>query len=197
MLDTTSITAEKQQLREAAKRSRADAFLRQGRTAAEGIASHGLDFTNVLTGAWVSGFSAINDELDPLPLMMRLQATGYRLALPVLQGTGQPLLFRSWQPGNPVVTKRWGIREPLPEAPLVQPDVILVPLLAFDAEGYRLGYGGGYYDRTLAEARAGRSVIAIGLGYDSQEVPAVPHDDFDQQLDWVLTPSGPRNPKNT
>ena len=124
--------------------------------------------------------------------MRRLADDGFVLGLPVMQGAGNPLLFRLWQPDDVMAETRWGIREPLPAAPEIKPDVILVPLLAFDAQGYRLGYGGGYYDRTLAEARAVRSVVAVGLAYDVQEVRAVPHDDFDQRLDWVLTPSGPR-----
>src|SRR5690606_31264049 len=95
-------------------------------------------------------------------------------------------------PGDPTTEVSWGIRQPLPSAPEVSTDVMLVPLLAFDAAGHRLGYGGGYYDRTLALARAERKIVAIGLAYDVQEVAAVPRLDFDQRLDWVLTPSGPR-----
>ena len=85
----------------------------------------------------------------------------------------------------------WGIREPLPTAPLVEPDVLLSPLLAFDARGYRLGYGGGFYDRTLARLRGIKTVVAIGLALDEQKVDAVPHADYDERVDWVLTPSGP------
>ena len=192
VLDPLSINAAKQQLRAIAKSIRADAFARHGRSASEEIAAHGLDFANRQAGLTVSGFFAINDEIDPQPLMLRLVDDGHHLALPTLQGPGKPLLFRRWHPGDPMAEQRWGIREPLPSAPQVQPNVILVPLLAFDGQGYRLGYGGGYYDRTLAEARATRSVTAVGLAYDAQEVQSVPHDDYDQRLDWVLTPSGPR-----
>jgi 5-formyltetrahydrofolate cyclo-ligase len=85
----------------------------------------------------------------------------------------------------------WGIPEPKADKPVLEPNVLLVPLLAFDARGGRLGYGGGFYDRTLAGLRAKKPIVAIGLAYDEQQVDAVPHLDYDQRLDWVLTPSGP------
>jgi 5-formyltetrahydrofolate cyclo-ligase len=85
----------------------------------------------------------------------------------------------------------WDIAEPRADQPKLEPDVLLVPLLAFDRQGWRLGYGGGFYDRTLAELRGRKAVTAVGLGYDQQQVDAVPHLAYDQRLDWVLTPSGP------
>jgi 5-formyltetrahydrofolate cyclo-ligase len=108
-----------------------------------------------------------------------------------MQGKGKPLIFRRWHPGDELAETTWGIREPLPSAPELVPEIVLAALLAFDARGYRLGYGGGFYDRTLAAVRAHNPVVAIGLAYDEQRVDAVPHLDYDQQLDWVLTPSGP------
>ena len=139
----------------------------------------------------VSGFSAIGDEIRPLPLLARLMRDGHPLCLPAMQGKGLPLLFREWKPGDPTRDAVWGIHEPLPSAPPVAPDVLLVPLLAFDDRGYRLGYGGGFYDRTIAGLRARQPVVAIGLAFDEQRVDAVPHSDNDERLDWVLTPSGP------
>jgi 5-formyltetrahydrofolate cyclo-ligase len=87
---------------------------------------------------------------------------------------------------------QWGIAEPMADKPEVEPDVLLVPLLAFDKHGHRLGYGGGFYDRTLMKLRVKKPVVAVGLAYDELEVDAVPHESYDQRLDWVLTPSGPR-----
>jgi 5-formyltetrahydrofolate cyclo-ligase len=139
----------------------------------------------------VSAFAAIGEEIDPAPLMLRLRADGFRLCLPVMQGKGRPLLFRAWEPGEPMEERMWGIREPRSSAPEVAPDIVLAPLLAFDRAGYRLGYGAGFFDRTLAAVRSRKAIIAIGLAYDEQEVDAVPHLDYDQRLDWVLTPSGP------
>ena len=139
----------------------------------------------------VSGFSSINDEIDVGPLLSRLSGEGYGLALPVISGNGQPLVMRAWKPGETLQKKTWGIAEPLSSAPVVHPDVVLVPLLAFDDEGYRLGYGGGFYDRTLVELRAIKPIVAIGVAYDEQRVDAVPRGRYDEPVDWMLTPSGP------
>jgi len=139
----------------------------------------------------VSSYWSMGAELAPEHLETRLRADGHTLCLPVMVGKGRPLVFRRWAPGDPMVDRMWGIREPAATAPEVVPDVLMVPLLAFDREGWRLGYGGGFYDRTLQALRASKPILAVGLAYDEQEVDAVPHLDYDQPLDWVLTPSGP------
>lgn len=160
------------------------------REAASEIAATGLDFANPPAGAVVSGYSAMRSELDPLPLMKRLSDVGHPLALPVTPPRGDPLLFRQWRPGARLVDGGFGVRVPGEEAGGVEPDILLVPLLAFDENGFRLGYGAGYYDRTLRSLRARKPVVAIGIAYDEQKVENVPHDDYDEPLDWVLTPSG-------
>jgi len=191
--DRNAVALAKQNLRSTAKRIRASLPPDLRDEAAHRIAGHGIGFAGLPQGAVVAGYIAIGEEIDPLPLLQRINREGYRLALPLVREKGAPLSFRAWQPGDPLAEARWGLREPLPDAPEVEPDTLLVPLLAFDAQGYRLGYGGGFYDRTIAMARSSRGLVAIGLAYDEQEVPAVPRLDFDQRLDWVLTPSGPRN----
>lgn len=137
----------------------------------------------------VSAYCAIGDELDAVAVAAPLPN---QLALPVLQGAGKPLLFRAWGPGEPLAPRIWNICEPLESARRVEPDVLLVPLLAFDSSGMRLGYGGGYYDRTLDQLRSERQIIAIGIAFDEQEVDEVPNEPYDQRLDYVLTPSGLR-----
>lgn len=139
----------------------------------------------------VSAFAAIRDEIDPAPLVGRLHGEGMVIGLPVMQGKGKPLIFRQWAPGDQMAETMWGIIEPLPAAPAIEPDVVLVPLLAFDRKGFRLGYGGGFYDRSLQRLRAMKPVTAVGLAYDELGIDAVPHLDYDEPLDWVLTPSGP------
>lgn len=186
-----AVTADKKQLRARMKQVRQAAFEAQGKHVAEAIAAHGIGFASPPPGAVVSTFSAIGDEIDPMPLMRRLWAEGYEVALPAMDGKGRPLIFRRYREGDALAEKMWGIREPLPEAPELFPDVVLASLLAFDRHGWRLGYGGGFYDRSLAKVRAIKPVIAIGLAYDELEVDAVPHLDYDEPLDWVLTPSGP------
>jgi 5-formyltetrahydrofolate cyclo-ligase len=185
------ITTHKKRLRADAKIARASAFARHGSAASEALATHGLDFVRPATAAAISSFSAIGNEINPQPLMLRLAASGHPLALPAMQGKTEPLVFRTWRPGDQMAPAVWGISEPLASSPAVEPDIVLVPLLAFDVRGFRLGYGGGFYDRTLARLRAMKPIVAIGIAYDEQRLDAVPHQGYDQPLDWVLTPSGP------
>ena len=192
MVHPSAVSAAKQELRRTARRIRAEISKRERRWAAEQLAAYGIDFVAPPAGAVVSGFFPVGDEIDPQPLMLRLAREGFQLALPVMDGKATPLRFRLWTPGDLLEEKAWGIREPLPSAPEVISAVMLVPLLAFDAAGFRLGYGGGFYDRTLAAARSQGKITAIGIAHDVQEVPAVPRLDFEQRLDWVLTPTGPR-----
>lgn len=135
----------------------------------------------------VSGFWPIKDEVDIRPLMTYLHGEGCRLALPVVQGRGQRLSFRAWRPGDPLEAGEFGTLQPPAACETLEPDVLLVPLLACDAEGWRLGYGGGFYDRTLEDLRKRRKVTAVGVGFDLQLVPEVPHGADDQRLDWLLT----------
>lgn len=197
MTDTSLILQEKRALRGRLKNWRAGLSTTQMASAATALADHALGFLPPLQpDAVVSGFAPLADELRIWPLLRRLSGDGVRLALPVVQGKGLPLVFRTWTPGDAMDSGVWGIAEPKADKPAVDPDVLLMPLLAFDRQGWRLGYGGGFYDRTLQGLRARKKVIAVGLGYDEQEVDAVPRLDYDQRLDWVLTPSGPRQCKN-
>jgi 5-formyltetrahydrofolate cyclo-ligase len=107
-------------------------------------------------------------------------------------GRGQPLKFRAWTFRDPLVSGVWGIKEPAPEAPEVSPDILIVPLAAFDRAGYRIGYGAGYFDITLAALRVRKTIIAVGIAFAAQEVDAVPIEAHDQRLDYVLTEAGIR-----
>jgi 5-formyltetrahydrofolate cyclo-ligase len=128
----------------------------------------------------------MRDELDPRPLMFALKALGAVLALPRVVAKRQPLAFHVWDE-RPLVESRLGVKEPAPDAALIVPDLILVPLLAFDRRGVRLGYGGGCYDATLAHLRSHGFVRAVGLAFTAQEVDDVPHDASDQPLDAIVT----------
>ena len=127
-----------------------------------------------------------------MPLMTALLRADRRLALPVIETKWAPLKFRAWKPGDRLAAAGFGLKEPEPTAPEVLPDILLVPLAAFDAGGYRIGYGGGYYDRTLELYRSQRAITAIGIAYDCQQVPAFNHEPHDQRLDFLVTPSGVR-----
>ena len=142
---------------------------------------------DVPPGAVVSGFSPIKTEFNPVPLMRKLADAGAALALPVVAGRGLPLIMRAWKFGDEMASGVWGIREPKPEAPEVFPDILLVPLAAFDRAGHRIGYGAGHYDRTIARLREMKPVTAIGVCFAVQEIEQVPATAFDQRLDLVLT----------
>ena len=185
MSDATLIDAKAALRREAlAHRDRLPAELRQA--AAETIARRDFPI-DVRPGVLVSGFSSIGSEINPLPLMRRLADRGARLALPVVVGRGRPLVLRAWAFGEPLDKGQWGIREPRPDAPEVDPDIVLTPLAAFDRTGHRIGYGAGYYDLTLAGLRARKPIVAVGLAYAAQEIAAVPATARDARLDLVLT----------
>jgi 5-formyltetrahydrofolate cyclo-ligase len=154
--------------------------------AAEAIAARPFPLV-IYPGTIVSGFMPMRSEINPLPLMKMLADAGAQLALPVTGRRGQPLVIRAWRWGEPLAAGVWGIREPKPEAPQVDPDVVLVPLLAFDRAGARVGYGGGYYDLTLARLRARKPVMAVGVAYAIQEIEQVPTTPRDAVLDLVLT----------
>lgn len=130
-------------------------------------------------------------ELDPLPLFELLSKEGAVCAFPSIVDEAQPLVFRLYRTGEALMQNAYGIDEPLPDAPIVQPTVLIVPLLAFDAFGQRLGQGGGYYDRTLGSLRAQNPRLrAYGYAYASQQIEAVPTEPFDQKLDGVMTERG-------
>ena len=138
-------------------------------------------------GAIVSGFMPLKSEINPLPLMRTLADAGAKLALPVVAGKGRPLTMRAFTFRDVLASGVWGIREPKPEAPEVFPDILLVPLLAFDRSGHRIGYGAGYYDMTITALRARKSVAAVGIAFAAQEVAQVPSTPRDARLDLVLT----------
>ncbi len=138
-------------------------------------------------GAIVSAYWPMGDEIDVRPLIQRLHGAGHVIGLPVVVAKGEPLIFRRWTPETRFVPGGFKTEVPEPRAGEVVPNVLIVPLLAFDAAGYRLGYGGGFYDRTLAKLRAAGRVSAIGFAYAGQEVESVPRADYDQMLDAIAT----------
>lgn len=187
MTDLAELTAaDKPALRNEAL-ARRDAMPAAERQAgAEAVAARGLPIA-VPPGAIVSGFMPMKTEINPLPLLRKLAAAGVPLALPVIDRRGKPLIMRAWQVGDPLASGQWGIREPTPAAPVVDPDILIVPLAAFDRRGHRIGYGAAYYDMTIAGLRAKKKVITLGIAFAVQEIPRVPNTERDQQLDYVLT----------
>jgi 5-formyltetrahydrofolate cyclo-ligase len=136
----------------------------------------------------VALFWPLEGEIDTRPLLQALHALGVPTALPRMQGRGMPLRFHQWRPGDPLDAGPFRVQQPLAEAQRVEPAIVLTPLLAFDAEGYRLGWGGGFYDRTFAELRARpRPPSSVGYAFACQEVERVPREPFDQRLDMIVT----------
>jgi 5-formyltetrahydrofolate cyclo-ligase len=186
MNHTAIIDSLKAQIRRAAA-ARRDALPAAERSAAAAtIAARPLPVA-VPAGAIVSGFSPLKSEINPVPLMRAFADAGAGLALPVVAGRGKPLIMRSWTFGAPLVAGVWGIREPPPDAPEVFPDILIVPLLAFDRTGHRIGYGAGYYDMTIARLRGIKPVLAVGIAYAAQEIAEIPTTERDARLDFVLT----------
>jgi 5-formyltetrahydrofolate cyclo-ligase len=138
----------------------------------------------------VSAFYPYKSEIDTRPLLGKLAGEGWTTCLPIVVALGEPLIFRRWMPGQPTTPGVWDIPQPTDDSALVEPDVLLVPMMAFDAQGYRLGYGGGFYDRTLDMLRAKKTITAIGVAYAAQEVEAVAHNHHDQKMDFILTEKG-------
>jgi 5-formyltetrahydrofolate cyclo-ligase len=138
----------------------------------------------------VAGYHALGAELSPWPVLRKLQAAGARIVLPVAPEPHAPLLFRAFDPDQPLEPDAARIPSPTAAAEALTPDLVIAPLIGFDREGYRLGQGGGYYDRTLAALRASGRLFVIGLAYAGQEVERIPRGDHDQPLDAILTESG-------
>ena len=155
--------------------------------AARHAAGNFLSAVGVDGNAIVSLYHPIKDELDTEPLAAALAEKGVRLALPVVAQKHAPLVFRAWRPGDRLVKGGYGIMTPEETAPVLRPDIVVAPLLAFTRNGGRLGYGGGYYDRTLAALRGDGAVLAVGYAYSAQEVDALPLTPLDQRLDWIVT----------
>ena len=184
-MDTT-IDGQKAELRATALAARDELPAAERAAAAEVLAAWPFPVT-IAPGMTVSGFFPIRSEINPLPLMRKLAAAGAKLALPVVAGRGKPLILRAYAFGDPLIPGQWGIREPAADAPEVVPDAMLVPLAAFDRTGHRIGYGAGYYDMTIAKARARKPVTAIGIAFAAQEIERVPATPRDERLDLVLT----------
>lgn len=178
-----TMAAKKALARKAAFAVRKVAFAAGQGQAAELLA----DWLAPHAGRVLAGYSAMRTEIDPTAAMAAHQGP---VAVPVIIGPGQPLRFREWTPGCPMIPGDFGALIPA-EGAWLEPEVLIVPLLAFNAQGYRLGYGGGFYDRSLQQLRAHHPVLAVGFAFAAQQVLHVPTDATDQRLDAILTENGP------
>lgn len=182
---------EKETLREKFRKLRGGLHQDLNNTARDLVATNFLQFIpGVPAGTVVAAYYPMGSELDTLRLLATLQINGIKLALPVVWKKGEAMEFRSYKMGDALEEGAHKTLQPKKEAQVLDPQIVIVPLLAFDEKGYRLGYGGGYYDRTLAALRKKHDILAIGLAFDDQKTKALPAQDFDQPLDGVLTEKG-------
>lgn len=179
-LDKKAARTEALALRAKISPAEADAF-------AQRLARIGPELARAHNANAVSAFASIGDEIATGPMLAALHAAGFVVGLPITGKIGTPLSFRRWTPETRMVEGRMRIPEPPADAAPVVPDVLFVPLAAFDRRGHRIGYGAGFYDRTLAALRAEKDVVAIGVAYAGQEVLFVPNDDHDEPLDMIVT----------
>ena len=184
-----SVDSEKIEMRQFAKGNRTGFAQAAGAGAAERLADNYFQSAPGSTDSSmaVAGYWPLADEIDVRPLMIRVFEASRPVALPVVIAPAAPLIFRRWQPDMVLDAGVFGTRHPRPQEPEIPPQTLLVPLLAFDDQGFRLGWGGGFYDRTLADLRAARPVIAIGVAYQGQRVGHVPHTPEDEPMDWIIT----------
>lgn len=183
----TDLVDLKKQARTEAMAIRKTAYFELRETAPLLLASHPFPVLLKIGQQSVSAFYPYQSEIDTRPLLGKLSGEGWTTCLPIVLGKNLPLEFRRWLPGEPTIPGIWGIPRPPETSPEVEPDVLVIPLLSFDRKGYRLGYGGGFYDRTLEKLRTRKKIIAIGVGYATQEVDHVPVGPHDQPLDYILT----------
>ncbi len=163
--------------------------------AGEALASN-FDIQTSPNGLIIAGYMPMDSEIDPIALMRKLQTQGAILALPRVNKKKQMLDFHIYDFGDLLEQSAFGIREPLESSPIIEPDWLLVPLLAYDKYGRRLGYGGGFYDKAIFQLKANKKIKTIGIAYSAQEVEAVPHEAHDEPLDWIVTNKGARHAKS-
>lgn len=184
------IAASKARLRAQARERRAMAYRAAGAQVAAQL-SNFLPELYLSSRCVVAGYIQRGSELDPLPMLKSLRNGGHRLALPVVTAKNAPLIFREWEPDAPLAPDVQGLPAPLSSLPAVMPEIVLVPLVAFDSKGNRLGTGAGYYDRTLPALRAQNpKLLAVGVAFAVQQERELPHEPTDVPLDAVITERG-------
>lgn len=179
--------ADKNTLRQDALRKRLSLPTAARKEAAQAMAERFLQTVKLKPGAVIAGYWPVNGEINVLPLLTQLQGQGYACALPQMSGKDKPLLFGRWSEKTPMKTNAFEIKEPEASAPAVMPDIVIVPLLAFDDQLHRLGYGAGFYDRTFTVMKKIGPFTAVGVAYDVQKIGKVPAEAHDRALDMVVT----------
>lgn len=193
---TKNITELKRRLRGETTRQRAAVVGREAKALA--LRDHLLKSDLLQPDVCIAGYWPISSEIDIRPLLQALHLRGQRLAMPAVERAEAPLVFRAWQPGETMRAGAFGTFEPYPDAVRQTPSILLVPQLAFDRRGYRLGYGGGFYDRSIPVLRRQNpDFLTIGIAFSAQEISAVPLEPTDVRLDYIATENGIIHPDLT
>lgn len=190
MSDKNDLQRAKSALRDAAHKKRAALSPSFRTKAAIAAAEAFVAAVPIKSGQVVSLYWAIRDELNCEPLLIQLMDEGHQVCLPVVLGPDKPLEFRLWEQGQPLVPSGFGTLAPEAGAHVVKPDVMVLPMLGFDGKGNRLGYGAGFYDRTIANIN--KPLILVGYAFGAQEVDVMPAEPHDKPLDMVVTEAGVR-----
>ena len=185
----SDVTAQKIQLRIYSKSRRA-LLSASVTSAASDLAENFMEALTIIGDGSIAGYWPIADELDVKPLLQMLSRAGIKVSLPTVIPDQKRLVFQGWSENTQLVKGPYGTLQPHRSSAFITPDILMIPLLAFDAEGGRLGYGGGYYDRTLSELRKKKEITAVGIAYAGQEINEVPTCPNDQRLDWIVTETG-------
>ena len=180
------VAAQKIRLRAYSKSKRA-LLSASATSAAADLAENFMEALTIIGDGSIAGYWPIFSEFDVKPLLQKLSCAGITVSLPAVIPDQKTLVFQSWSKSMQLVKGPYGTLQPVGSSALITPDILMIPLLAFDSAGGRLGYGGGYYDRTLAKLRKEKEVTAVGIAYAGQEINEVPTCSSDQMLDWIVT----------
>ena len=181
---------DKSEARRTAQELRALITPEERQAAAKVLSETGIDFLGIEPDGILAAYAPIRSELDPAPLVAAARSAGITVALPCVVAMDAPLVFREWHEGDELKPGAFNVPEPPAGRPVCYPNALLVPCLAFDRVGYRLGYGKGFYDRTLADLRSRHPIRAAGVAFTRQELAGVPRHSLDEPLDWVITERG-------
>ena len=186
-----SILKEKRDLRKICKNLRETAFRLHGDRVAILMSQYFKDWLKEKNEVkTIAFYHPISTEVDPLPLIQALEESSLRFCLPVVTGSERPLIFKEWFKDSELIISSYGVKIPV-DGQLLMPDLIITPLLAFDRFGSRLGYGGGFYDRTIEALRSKKNILVLGLAFECQRTDTtIPAEPTDQMIDWVLTEKG-------
>jgi 5-formyltetrahydrofolate cyclo-ligase len=182
-----STQAAKIELRRGALVQRSAVFAARGAEAADAMVAQLNAAFPFAANKIIAGYWPIGSEIDCRPAMAALHHRGALMCLPIAGQRGDRLVFRRWVPGDALEQGPFGTFHPAASAASIEPDILLIPLLAFDSQGHRLGYGAGYYDRTLSAMRSAKNILAWGIAFDEQETPIVPAEPTDAELDGLIT----------